>query len=191
MFRVTPTEHNPLVIGLCGPAGSGKSTIAREIAVRAASSVDGDIAVFPFAGPMKSMIKVLGVPFSGLYGTQEQRMEPQERLNGKSARHALQTLGTEWGRNCMGEDFWVRAWESSIAGYALAIADDVRFGNEASRILEKKNGYVFRLSGRESVSIVKHSSEDGVDLCSAEIENPPGRPAKEVAMEIIDFIGGL
>jgi hypothetical protein len=115
------------VIGLCGVAGSGKSTAATLLVERRGFSAR------PFAWPLKRMLRALGVLDVALYGPREAKERPIECLGDRSARHAMQTLG-DWGRGSMGEAFWVDAWRRSIAGTGHVVADDVRFPNEAQAI---------------------------------------------------------
>lgn len=123
-----------LLIGLCGPAGAGKSTVAKIIARR----YNG--LVMPLAAPIKGMIESLGVDPKHLYGTPEDKEEPLELFGGKSARFAMQQLGTEFGRTTFGEDFWINIWFNTVRvlPHSIVIADDVRFENEAKAI--KDNG---------------------------------------------------
>lgn len=118
----------PRIIGLIGPEGAGKST--------AAALLEGQNGYkrVPFAGPLKSMIAALGVDPRHLYGSLEDKAAPLGIFGGKSARHAMQTLGTEWGRNHIGQGFWVAAWMEAVKGIAYVAADDVRFPNEADAI---------------------------------------------------------
>lgn len=116
-------------IGLIGPAGAGKSTVARVIA----NSLGA--AVLPFAAPLKDMLAALGVPSRALYGSPADKTAPLDMLGGRSARWAMQTLGTEWGRNMVDERLWVRAWQNRARqSNARIIADDVRFTQEADAI---------------------------------------------------------
>lgn len=146
------------VIGLCGPAGAGKSTVATLL-------MGQGFEVVPFAKPLKDMLRVLGVPEACLTGTPEQKESPLDLFGGKSARYAMQTLGTEWGRNCIASDFWARAWlravqcrvnRSQSARLTLSavikgiVADDVRFQQEVDAI---------RMLGGRVVCVVR-SDED-------------------------------
>lgn len=127
-----------LVIGLCGAEGAGKSTVAQVLEQYYGATV------LPFAAPFKRMLAEIGVPDAHLYGTPEQKAQPLELLAGHSARYAMQTLGTEWGRECMGPDFWATIWRAKVqkivASYdgrkhpIVVVADDVRFGSEVSAI---------------------------------------------------------
>ena len=150
-----------MLIGICGAAGSGKSTVARLLVE------EHDFTRKPFAFRLKSMLSALGVPANILDGTPEQKNESWAALDGKTPRHAMQTLGTEWGRDCMGKDFWVNLWARdyvSLPNTTRIVADDVRFPNEVSRIREL-GGIVVRIvrPGAEKVA-ADHASEKSDEL---------------------------
>lgn len=121
--------------------------------------------MLPFAAPLKRMLASLGVPDRNLYGTPAEKLEPLDVLGGKSARHALQTLGTEWGRDCMDADFWVRAWEHALETECdrddVIVADDVRFHTE-SEAIEKRGGLLICIvrGNDDFMRIPRHASED-------------------------------
>lgn len=143
-----------MLIGLSGPLGAGKSLAARLL------SVHYGLPVVPLAAPLKAMLETLGVPPANLYGTPAQKAEPLAMLGGKSAREAMQTLGTEWGRQCVDAGLWRRAWLAKAG--TRAIADDVRFADEAEMI-RSRGGVVLRIVREVSVfdpGTVGHSSED-------------------------------
>lgn len=119
-----------LVIGLKGPEGAGKSTVAKMIHNR----YGGDI--IPFAAPLKNMLEALGVPAINLYGSPEDKLKPLPILCGKSARVGLQTLGTEWGRDLIGDTIWTTAWLHTAARSKapVIVADDARFESEVNAI---------------------------------------------------------
>ena len=60
----------PRIIGIVGPEGAGKTTVARIL-----EGVHGYKRV-PFAGPLKKMIAALGVEPRHLYGTPADKAEP-------------------------------------------------------------------------------------------------------------------
>lgn len=97
-------------------------------------------------------------------------------LSGHTPRHAMQTLGTEWGRKCMGEDFWINLWRSRVDG-ALAfggrvVVDDCRFPNEADEV-RKLGGVVWQLVGRGGIA-GSHESEAGCGRPDTQIHNTQG-----------------
>lgn len=130
----------PSVIGLMGHAGSGKSTAAAILAR------DFGYVRLKFAGPLKSMMRALGLGDDEIEGSLKE--QPCALLGGKSPRYAMQTIGHEWGRLCMGEEFW------SGLGYESAcrvldeggrvVFDDVRYENEA-RAIRRLGGQVIGL----------------------------------------------
>jgi hypothetical protein len=148
------------VIGLCGPEGAGKSTAAAILAE------EFPFTVRPFAKPLKDMLRAIGVPEVCLTGSPEQKESPLDIFGGKSARHAMQTLGTEWGRNCITPDFWTRAWLATHCPYWTGVlADDVRFPQEVDAI-KKLGGRVICIvrSWADFDRVPKHPSEDFAKL---------------------------
>lgn len=138
MTQVQAIGYAPLVVGLSGRAGSGKTTAARFL------SSHFNIPRRPFAYPLKSMVAALGISEEVLDGPSAVKEMATERLNGHTVRYALQTLGTEWGRNLMGEDFWVRQWLAGLDELPGGIADDVRFANEVNAV-RSRGGVVIRV----------------------------------------------
>jgi hypothetical protein len=151
-----PNPKAFVVIGLCGEMGSGKSTAAdflhRSSRFRRLS----------FAAPLKNMLRVLGLGDRELYG--DLKETPSPKLGGHTPRHAMQTLGTEWGRDCMSPTFWVdqairSAIEARDCGQLGVVFDDVRFETEVDAI-RLMGGRVIRLTGRAVASSgPKHASE--------------------------------
>lgn len=78
--------------------------------------------------------------------------KPSRFLGGKTPRHAMQTLGTEWGRNCMGENFWVDAFINYVRQIRRegrsVVCDDVRFPNEFDRIVAD-GGFMVKITRPE------------------------------------------
>lgn len=128
----------PHVLGLYSPVmGSGKTTLANTL------QGHGYVRL-PFAAPLKSMLRALlieaGVkPYHAHQMTDGPLKESSiPELGGLTPRHALQTLGTEWGRTQMHPDFWVQIWTArarrELAAGRSVVSDDMRFPNEAAAI---------------------------------------------------------
>lgn len=146
-----------LVVGLCGPEGAGKSTAAAALRSHFAS-----VEVIPFARPLKRMLEALGVPPENLYGSPDQKTAAVPLLNNFSARVAMQTLGTEWGRRHIGPDIWVRAWRGEVerSKARVIVADDVRFPNEVDEIRKIGGTVILILRSTEQWrNVPRHASE--------------------------------
>ena len=141
----------PALIGLCGSIGAGKSTVAKALVWQL-----GYWRV-PFAAPLKSMMYAIGLEDEHLNG--DQKEQPLDLLCGKTPRQAMQWLGTEWGRNLIGEDFWVKAWERELTSPRI-VTDDARFENEFEAI-RRNGGVLIRVvrPGLTTSVFAGHSSE--------------------------------
>lgn len=139
-----------LVIGLCGYAGSGKTTVADHLVENHCWARHG------FAKPLKDMLHALGLGYEHTNGRLKET--PCDILGGKTPRFAMQTLGTEWGREMISPDLWVNAWLVTMPRHAPGIvAEDVRFPNECLAI-RKLGGLIVEIArpGKEQGS---HPSE--------------------------------
>lgn len=122
-----------MIVGLTGRAGVGKSTHALALINYAEHHMGIQGGIYPFAGPLKRIAMSMG-------------------WNGKKdekGRRLLQILGTECGRECIGEDVWVNLWRDQVRGCPMgwvAVADDVRFDNEVEAI-HALGGLVVQLRG--------------------------------------------
>src|SRR4051794_40547514 len=87
------------------------------------------------------MLRVLGLSNDDVSGTPEHRARPLPLLGGKSARFALPTLGTDWGRRMITPDLWANALKIRLENYLAntpipkpIVVDDLRFPNDWSVI---------------------------------------------------------
>jgi len=119
------------ILALIGPAGSGKSTLA-DLLVEHRGFIR-----LSFAAPIKQMLKVI-LDSQGATRSEVHRMlygnlkeVPTLFLSGRSPRHAMQTLGTEW-RDLMNRDLWTNIWTRSAQFIPKIIVDDMRFTHEAA-----------------------------------------------------------
>lgn len=126
------------IVALYGAIGSGKSTLARSL------WHDDLWDRQTIAQPIYDMMEVL-LPGVRKVPSAEKSL-PRDELGGKSIRFALQTLGTEWGRNIMGVDIWInrtvrRARELQVERLVI---DDLRFNNEL-RVLQNQGAIIVKI----------------------------------------------
>lgn len=155
-----------MLIGLSGKAGSGKTAVTNYLTTMG-------FGTRKFAGPLKSMLWDLlgsqGVEPEDTHRFLEGDLKevPTDLLGGKSPRHAMQTLGTEWGRGQLHEDFWVEAALRNLDLDVLEdpardlIFDDVRFPNEALAI-RNRGGIVVNIIREDAPQVGLHLSEDAL-----------------------------
>jgi hypothetical protein len=175
----------PDLIGFCGRAGAGKSTAAAVLVARHHYRLNN------FAGPLKAGLRAV-LAATGLAPDEIERMvagdlkeAPHPALMGASPRHAMQTLGTEWGRACIDVDFWAAAGLAQaiagfVAGEARQCFDDVRFANEAAAI-RSAGGVIVEITGRGGIA-GGHASEAMDFSPDFSIENNAGPEALEAKL---------
>ena len=81
-----------------------------------------------FAEPIKRMLACIGLSHEDLHG--DRKEEPNDMLEGKTPRYAMQTLGTEWGRDFISPNIWVNVVKHDILKYEIKddiVIDDCRF----------------------------------------------------------------
>lgn len=150
----------PLLIGLCGRANAGKSTVAGMLAHEFAFE---EIA---FADPIVNMIGALFADADiGSGWMTERALKEQPTRLGFSYRELAQTLGTEWGRQ-LHPEFWLRVAALKLERASLhhenVVFSDVRFPNEA-KFITQRGGVLVRVLRDTAPTARAHSSEAYVD----------------------------
>lgn len=154
--KYEPANDNlPPIVAFTGQAGSGKSTATRYLVEQ------HGYTLVKFAGPLKDMLRAVGFNERELEG--DLKEEPCSALLGHTPRWAMQSLGSEWGRSCIGDDLWVGLWrrrvEQVFADGGRVVVDDCRFANEAQAV-RKLGGDIYKLVGRGGIP-GHHESERG------------------------------
>jgi hypothetical protein len=148
-----------MLIGLTGAAGCGKSTAAQHLI-----GVYGFLRV-KLAEPLKDMLRAVGLTDDEIEGHLKEK--PCAILCGNTPRHAMITLGTEWGRECIGSNFWTGLWTRKVERYLDEghdiVVDDCRFQNEVEAI-EALGGHVIKvIRPCNDLPAINHVSEAGVE----------------------------
>jgi hypothetical protein len=148
------------IIGLYSPAPqSGKSTVATYLEQQG-------YAIVPFAETLKlmliPMLESLGYDNCGANYLVHQAKQVVVGDAGVSVRHMLQTLGTEWGRQCIHPEIWVRCWKGRADRFDAVVADDVRFPNEA-KMIKLLGGEMWRIDRPSAANTFDHASEGSLN----------------------------
>lgn len=153
-----------MIIGLAGKAGCGKTTVAKYLVAK------HGFTEVSFATILKSMLVTMGFPEPSNRDDKEKLIEGFNF----SWRHAAQTLGSNWARDCLDKDIWVKLTMKDLDPNKNYVFSDVRFTNESAAI-EQAGGSLLLIEGRK-VDLGKastHASENSLDLyyVDAVIEN--------------------
>jgi hypothetical protein len=147
---------SPTLVALTGLAGAGKSTAAAILAKH------HGFTRMRFAAPLKAMLRAIGLGDAEIEGHLKEA--PCALLQGKSPRQAMQTLGTEWGRNLIGEHFWADVWQHQALQVldqgGKVVVEDCRFPNEVAAI-KSLGGKIWRVD-RPGLVVGTHDSEQYV-----------------------------
>lgn len=118
---------NQIVVAI-GPPLGGKSTFCSHLPLFDQES---------FAEPIYRMIgELIGHDKVAKLRRENQKGDPLPELGGKSLREALQTLGTDWGRDSVYQNIWVDTALRKLQGRNRVAFDDLRFPNEYERMRE-------------------------------------------------------
>lgn len=157
---MTTSATTGRLVGLHGKARCGKDTAANFLCERF-GFIKGS-----FAAPIRAFIAVL-IGAEGPGELEAIKDQPHPILGGKTPRHAMQTLGTEWGRQLICPDLWLNVLERETRqlldeGKDVVITD-VRFDNEAA-LIHRLGGVVVNIvrPDQKEIEGSAHASEAGV-----------------------------
>lgn len=156
------------IIALYSPRpGIGKSTVAQHLANR------WGYTVMSFATPLKLMAHVLlsqlGYSCEGiqrmLYGEDKELIIPELKT---TPRHIMRALGTEFGRQCIHPDLWIKIadvqmQQALLQGAIGIVFDDLRFSNEAA-FLRSQDAELWLIDGpARTTSDASHVSDGSLN----------------------------
>lgn len=177
----------PKLIVLTGKAGCGKSSVANYL-IR-----NYGFEPVKFASVLKDMLYAMGLNYDHIEG--ELKEQPLDILGGKTPRYAMQTLGTEWGRDLIAKDLWVNIWKTRAtklleSGHSV-VTDDCRFENELTAARDIM-GLILEVKRPGSIDITEsnHSSEGGVSYSDGCIVNSGSISELEKHTDYMIFKGG-
>lgn len=148
-----------MIIGIAGPAGSGKDTAADFLR-------DKGYHKLSFADPIRYMLQY-GMGLQENLFADRALKEKRIAKIGKSPRELMQTLGTEWGRDLINPDLWVLLMAKRCKGLRKVVIPDVRMENEANFVRER--GKLLHLV-RDTSPVSTHSTELGVKFDAHDIK---------------------
>lgn len=152
-----------MIIGITGRAFSGKDTAAQYLHQYYGFHWDS------FAAPIRQMAaSLLGVPMTTLLDPEYKEKEISW-LPEWTPRKIMQNCGTEWGRDLVHNQLWIRACLNRSKAFHNVVISDVRFDNEAEAI-RKERGFIihmYRPDGPTTQS--SHSSEAGIAWKSGDV----------------------
>jgi len=176
------------IIGLAGPAGSGKDTVADYLCERYA------LRKYSFASPLKMACReMFGLTDLQLSDEKKEEVIP---FWGLSPRQMYQKLGTEGARDLFFSDIWVKRAQVFYQQEACSpclIIDDVRFENEAAWIRSEGGSiiHVVREKNDSATEHDQHASEYGIVPIDPDwtiVNRTSIKDLKEAADSVLDII---
>lgn len=160
----------PILIGLTGHARSGKTTAAEHLARTYL------LEQYAFADPLRDgLMAIFNLDPTDFEG--ERKEQPLGWLD-CSPRQLMQSMGTEWARNTVHPDVWVKLAEQNLEYMTKAlgavlgfVVSDVRFENEAD-LIRRRGGTVIHILRPNALAVNPHISEAGIAANSADLTLP-------------------
>lgn len=187
------------IIGLAGPARSGKSTLAEWLMEDINFDAAGPYRMYGLSWPLKRAV-------NEIFGWDERHAEGElkevvdQRL-GISPRMAYQRIGTEFGRDGLNTlfpelrlargDVWIARADRELEHSPLIVVD-VRFPNEVAW-LDRNGGLLVHVqrSGGAGIQCSGHSSEQELPRRAGDFIVAPCANLEELSVEadrLADFV---
>jgi hypothetical protein len=159
-----------MLIGIHGPLNGGKDTVANIIQLHKPQRFNR----YAFAKPLKDALKVM-LGFSDQQIEDRTLKEQVDPYWGFAPRKAMQLLGTEFGREMLRKDIWIKRAELEVTKNAEAgkhtIITDVRFENEAEWLRSRDDAVLIYIVAPDVVKDERHlhASEAGISRTDTDI----------------------
>ncbi|MFE4681579.1 hypothetical protein ACFRNJ_12175 [Streptomyces sp. NPDC056721] len=152
----------PQYIGLHGHAGVGKDTVAKILEKYGYTPV-------AFADRLREALYVLNPLVEEGYGGTEYRIQylvdtygwDSVKRNSPEVRRLLQVLGTEVGREMIGQNVWVDSLFKNLEEDKKYVFTDVRFVNEHQAV-DSRLGLLIKIERPGTEPANDHKSEQGL-----------------------------
>jgi hypothetical protein len=182
------------IIGITGKANSGKNTVAEII-----EQASGKSTIDYFAYPIyRAVSEIFNIPIAQLA-----RRDTKETVIPGFAftyRRAMQTLGTEWGRDMLDRELWLKLMQHRHNDWEIGqstehvpdrffLITDTRFANEATWIKEE-GGLLLEVVRPGIEPIQTHASEAGCGVEPDVVINNNG-DLELLREKVIAFLAGL
>jgi hypothetical protein len=156
-----------MIIGLSGAIGAGKDTVA-DILV-----ADYGFRKYSLIQPViNAACKIFDVP-EYFFTDRDYKGVKSKALMGKTPRDIMRTLGTEWGRNLIDEQIWLKLADSLGAFQGDVVISAIRFDNEVEYVKrathshdpdnEFKCWHIIRPGNPFAGDMSSHASDMGLD----------------------------
>jgi hypothetical protein len=159
-----------IVVGITGRKGHGKDTAA-------AGLFEHGFTPMKFAAPLKRMLES-HLDYLGISQDIVERMVDgdlkeveSDLLCGRTPRFFMQKIGTEFGRDTIGETFWTDAFKLRSNLFDRVVCTDVRFPNEVD-VIKSMGGLVIRIvrPAAQRTGGDDHPSERLIDTLTVDFE---------------------
>jgi hypothetical protein len=190
-------KDNIFLLGVCGKARSGKDTAAAMMTGTLSHLLSNRVHRMSLAEPIKLMLQGLmsysGIanPLDYLHGDEKETPLPQ--FGGVTARHLMQTLGTEWGRDDVTQNLWMqllvaraRTYWPETDFFTVVVIPDIRFDDEA-----KECDLVVEITRPGTDPVREHVSEKGITDNLKDfiiVNNKTTRDLHEALTEVINRV---
>ena len=159
------------VIAMTAPAAAGKDLVADLMMSQMILRVPSvSMRTLSFAAPIKEAVaSILGCKASDFTDRKIKEVSLLESHGiDASPRVLMQTLGSNWARDMIDEEFWIRIAQSRLEtmkaqGVDYVFITDLRFDNEAE-FVKANGGTILHIHRPDVAPVASHASENGINV---------------------------